>query len=331
MAKKSDKKQKALWFHNAGDVPVAPAGFEFVSASVSTGGEGLFLFIEAPFGDEARGTFTRYGAQFPEPRLSEEKIYRLVVVDGWETSYEIEFPPLDLAHPLVDLFADGRVLIAGSRAAWHGPGKFDLNGAIFDPLTGNLDRFLLGDGIESLGIDGDNRIWVSYFDEGVCGNLGWNGPGPWGLSSGGLVCFDVQGEVLFQFNTKSRETYILDCYALNVSQREVWAYYSDDFDICRVDGLFSPKVLKLQDIEGSSVLAVADAGLVLGRQYHEPPDMFHLVRRDGDWLEPMGQVRGRLPEGTLCNVSKLFGRGRHLHVINGHGWFRADISELFCG
>jgi len=91
LAKKVKQKQKALRFHFAGDVPDAPSGFEFVSASVSTGGDGLFLFIEDPFGDEAHGTFTRYGAQFPEPRLPEKRIYRLVVVDGWERSTKSNF------------------------------------------------------------------------------------------------------------------------------------------------------------------------------------------------------------------------------------------------
>jgi hypothetical protein len=145
-----------------------------------------------------------------------------------------------LCYPLCDLFCDGRVLLAGARCRWRGPDDFDKNGVIFDPETGATTRLLLGDGIAALGVDSQDRIWASYFDEGVFGNFGWNRPGPPGPGAGGLVCFAADGEKLWAFNRPDNPDFIDDCEALNMQRHELWAYHYSPFSLCLMGEQFEP-------------------------------------------------------------------------------------------
>lgn len=256
------------------------------------------------------------------------KAFRLTVVNKG-ISHVIEMPPFKLTFPLVDMFEDGRVLLAETRAQWRNAEDYDKNGFIFDPVSRSLSNFLLGDGIEALGVDSEDRIWVSYFDEGVFGNLGWSTPGPHGPGSGGLVCFGEDGNILWQFNGNDSADFIDDCYALNVTRNEVWAYYYSDFKLCRVDGCFSPHIFDAVSVSGASAFAVSDAGLVFNRQYGEDPDCFHILQRSNDRIGQSSRINASYADGRPLDTSVIFGRGSFLHTIGPKGWFRADINEVF--
>ena len=93
---------------------------------------------------------------------------------------------------------------------------------MFDVEGGLLRSILLGDGIEDLQTTSAGQIWVSYFDEGIFGNLGWKRP----VGSCGLRAFDSEGNSTFEFKPVSGLESIVECYALNVtSDSEAWCYY----------------------------------------------------------------------------------------------------------
>jgi hypothetical protein len=67
------------------------------------------------------------------------------------------------------------ILVVATRANRNADGSHDLNGRVFG-ADGELRReFLLGDGIADVQTTADGQVWVSYFDEGIYGNLGWGG------------------------------------------------------------------------------------------------------------------------------------------------------------
>lgn len=306
--------------------PPAPAGFAFADASVSAGGEGLFLFIaDDPAGD-VHGRDTKGGASFARSRMFAPKRFHLMAI-GANGTMAIDTPPLDLAHPSAALFPDGRVLLAGARCQWRGPGDHDLNGAILDPKHGSVKRLLLGDGIADMGVDALGRIWVSYFDEGVFGNYGWNHPGPRGPGRGGLVCFDDDGRILWQFNTEN-EAPIADCYALNATPDAMWAHYYTDFEICRVGMDFSKTFWPPPGASGAHAFAVCDNAFLFGPGYRDQKDRVHLVRREGGQLGKAKTLRVVAPDGEPLNGSHITGRGKYLHFLNSRGWFRADAETI---
>ncbi len=306
--------------------PTAPAGYEHVSTSISTDGRGLFLFTQKRLKDRVLGIFKNAsGAMFPNTSVTAKARFKLIVLHAGEAT-EIDLPPLDITFPKCDLFCDGRILLASARCSWRGADDFDRNGVIFDPATGQTNRILLGDGMADLSIDESDRIWVSYFDEGVLGNLGWNHPGPPGPGAGGLVCFADDGKELWAFNDPENSTFIVDCYAFNVQREERWAYFYSDFDLCSVDGNFRSVILSGVPISGSSAFAVTDQGLLFSSQYREPSNTFHFVQRKGESLGQPKTVIGKLPDRKWIDRCQLVGRGAWMHVINDDGWFATDIS-----
>jgi hypothetical protein len=309
--------------------PAAPTGFEFVTANVSAGGEGLFLFIGDDADGDVRGTTTSPGfATFPKPRMPTPKPFKLAIHRFGALSW-IDLPLSDISFPNVELFPDGRILLAASRCAWRSPDDFDRNGMIIDPVRGTTNRILLGDGIQHIGIDALGRIWVGYFDEGVFGNFGWGHPGPSGPGAGGLVCFNDNGGVLWRFNRDDGEAFIDDCYAMNSTRDEIWIFYYSDFRICRMGSDFSQTFYKPKGIEGSHALAVSKDAVLLSGQSREARDTFYLMRRIEDRLTSPRKLRLQLPKdhGRLDDA-KVIGQGEDVNVITEAGWFQLSIGEL---
>jgi hypothetical protein len=306
--------------------PKEPEGFTFVTATVSTGGEGLFLFIGSDRAGEVRATEKIGIGIFPKPRMQKAKAFKLCIVANGETLW-VDIPPTDISHPHVELFPDGRILLAGARCAWRGPEDFDRNGAIFDPQTGRVDRILLGDGIEDIAVDEVGRIWVSYFDEGVFGNFGWGHPGPEGPGSGGLVCFDATGAILWRFNRDDGVSFIDDCYAMHASRRLVSVFFYSAFEVCEVDLHFAQSFYKPTQIAGSHALVASKAAFLFSGEYQEAKNVMHLVLRSENGLEKPKRVVFELPDEREI-AGRLVGRGENLHLLNEQGWFRAGLSDF---
>ena len=139
----------------------------------------------------------------------------------------VELKNVPLIPTEVDLFSDGTLLIVQSRCLKDGTyiernaRRYNINGQL-------IEAFMLGDGINNVQIDETDTIWVSYFDEGVFGNFGWDQP----MGSAGVVAYTMNGHRLWGASDYG----IIDCYALNVvSSKEVYFYYYDDFYIVQLN------------------------------------------------------------------------------------------------
>ncbi|MBR0895140.1 hypothetical protein JQ616_09300 [Bradyrhizobium tropiciagri] len=238
-----------------------------------------------------------------------------------ETSQTIELPSLNLTFPHVDIFPDGRVLVAGPRCAWRGEGDFDLNGAIIQPETGTTTRILLGDGISSAQIDGLGRIWVGYFDEGVFGNFGWggmNGAAPVGAA--GLVCFSDSGEKLWEFPERSARA-ISDCYALNVSGTDATVFYYTDFPICTI-GEGYKLTFRKTNLAGCNALAVSETEALLSGKYNDPPDAAYRGKLTPHELSDIKRLRMIMPDGSVRSEGQLTARG--------NSFYHFDAEKVCC-
>src|ERR1700761_2145702 len=158
-------------------IPAAGDGYVRVSESVAGDGALLFLFVEPEGAAAAAAAAKQSVGMYPNPRMGKAYRFRLMRVGADGAATAVDLPPLDLTFPMVDVFPDGRVLVAGPCCSWRSESDFDRNGAVIAPKTGTVSRILLGDGIENVFVDTLGRIWVGYFDEGVFGNFGWSDPG----------------------------------------------------------------------------------------------------------------------------------------------------------
>lgn len=317
----------SLEFDHVCERPSAPAAFSFVSSTVSTGGDALFLYVENDSENQVYATETHGGATFPRPRMPEAKVFSLCIV-GDKGERWLNLPPVDIAFPKMEIFPDGRVLLAGARCAWRSPVDFDRNGVVYDPKTGVAERILLGDGIVDIAIDEMGRIWVSYFDEGIFGNFGWGHPGPPGPGSGGLVCFDADGNVQWQFNRKGSPEFIDDCYAMHASRSQISVFYYSDFHVCEIDMSFEQAFFRPTEMAGSHALVTSNSAFLLSSQYDEPSEIMHLFLRDKDRVGDPQRIRAKLPNDWTIGDSNIVGRCECLHILNERGWFRAKLSAL---
>lgn len=166
--------------------------------------------------------------------------------DALEYLIESQIRNYNLIQPLPD-----GLLLAGSRCEFDDE-EVVPNGHVF-ALDGTFLRtMLLGDGIQKIHSTPKGDVWVSYFDEGVFGNLGWRRP----LGSRGLLRFDATGNRVFEFDPVAGLDTIVDCYALNaVGNSEAWCYYYTQFSVVHIQ---NDRVIRHWPcpISGASELAV---------------------------------------------------------------------------
>jgi hypothetical protein len=106
--------------------------------------------------------------------------------------------------------ADGGLLLIERRREDRSP-----NATVIGPDGTTTGRFEVGDGVEDAVIDAQGRLWVSYFDEGTTGG------DP--LSKNGLSRFDADSGMPDWVYPQGSD-WLVDCYALNVTGQEAWAY-----------------------------------------------------------------------------------------------------------
>lgn len=162
----------------------------------------------------------------------------------------------------VQLLAKDHWLLVRSRTR---KSEQDRNAQVYDSngvLVGSLHA---GDGIEDVQTTEAGQIWVSYFDEGVFGDLP--------LGSSGLVCFGLNGEAVFQFPGDARPAglrSIASCYALNVAtNEETWFCYYTDFPLVLVRNKAVADYWPNNPVEWSHAFAVADERVLFAGFYRE--------------------------------------------------------------
>jgi hypothetical protein len=238
-----------------------------------------------------------------------------------------ELSGVSVAHPSVQPLPDGQVLLVGARCQWHPAGP-DRNAVIYDDAGQVVRESTLGDGIEHVQVTASGHIWVGYFDEGIFGNYGWAGPGPEPLGSAGLVRFGPDLKPQWSFPTDGAVAAdICDCYALNVTDHDVWTCYYTDFPVVRVrDGVVTAW---RTTVDGARALAVDRTTVAFVGGYGKDADRVLLVELADDHVRVTHRGRLRLPDGKrLPDDAVVQGRGPVLHVIAGRRWYQLTVEQL---
>lgn len=318
---------ESLQFRPVGEIPVFTDGYSLVARGVANDGALLFLYVEASGVAAVMERYKDGAGTFARPRMQEPKKFRVVrMLTG--LLQVIELPELDVTFPKFDVFPDGSVLVAASRAEWRAKDDFDRNGIVFNPATNEMIRILLGDGINHVSVDALGRIWVAYSDEGVFGNYGWGDPAnplsPTPVGEACLLCFSRDGKKIWELPALS-EFRMYDCYALNVWGGNVDAFLYDSFPIYRVSADFRTTYWTTH-LEGCHQFAISDSDAVFSGQYGEPLEQGHFGKlRDGRLIETR-PVRFALPNGAPIAGGQLLGRGPHLYFFDKRQVYRWSLG-----
>ena len=312
-------------FEKTGEIP-EQSGFSVVSQFVSGNGDGLILYVENDGSEKVNETFESGIGVFPKTQMSDSQKFRLLTLsDG--SQKVVDLPALNVTFPFVDVFPDGRVLVAGSRSRWRGSDDFDLNGIVVDAAAGSQRSFLLGDGIETLAVDLRGRIWVSYFDEGIFGNFGWGHPGPAPIGSSGLNCFSDSGDLLWSFPVESEMGPISDCYAMNVSGDRVAVYAYTEFNVWRISERFETECFKT-DLQGCHHFAMSDSHIVFTGQYDDEISVGYVGRLSDGRVCDVEQMEFALPRGREIKAGQFVGRADMLHFFDESNWYSIHIDAV---
>lgn len=250
--------------------------------------------------------------------------YRVVAwLDGAARCVEVVGEDEAWARSLrfVQRLPDGFLLV-GARCWWRRTG-IEENAAAYD-WSGRLQRrFTLGDGIEDVRTTPSGRAWVSYFDEGIFGNRGWNHPGPPCIGEPGCLGFDSTGEIRARFDGDAAGAGpIADVYALNVAgDGEVWLYPYLDFPIVRWSGGGERPRYRTWScpIAGAHALAVSGDRALLVGSYDDRSAARVLRLERGGRAVPEAESGLTLVDdaGRTLREARVFGVGHALYVFRG--------------
>ncbi|MBS1806098.1 MAG: hypothetical protein JST28_22370 [Acidobacteria bacterium] len=222
-------------------------------------------------------------------------------------------------------------MVASPRCHKSNDGSVELNAWVFGPDGEVKKQFCLGDGIEHIAIDPKSHIWAGYSDEGVYGNYGWGTTSenlPVGAS--GLVCFDNDGQRLWEYEPPDGLDNISDCYVLNCAEDVVWLCTYTDFPIVCIDGDLAIKAWR-SDLAGPKQIAVNGNMILAYGGYGEKAWDCSLLRLSECRAETISQVRLLLPGSANLKEATVIGRGKFLNLINDGIWYRFEVPEQALG
>ena len=266
------------------------------------------------------------GAIFPKIRPDSPKDFIVLVYDGSQFK-NIAIPRQTLNYHFAQPLPNEELLLVCARSQHRGTNDHDLNGRVFDSEGHQIREFLLGDGIADVQTTADGRIWTSYFDEGVFGNFGWDEP----VGSNGLRCWSSEGELVYEYEPEAEDedSFIADCYALNVSSDEhTWIYFSTEFPLVRITGQYSRSTWR-PSVDGSNAVAVWQDWALFQGGYNDH-DTFELYKLDADGrcsrvaLFRFSDERSR----KTLDGTRATGRGCLMHLIEGTRVYRINLAGL---
>jgi len=302
--------------------PTAPVGFVVAAQSVSAAGTGLFFFVEkGAYEDIFSRTTNAGGASFPNTKTA-VPYHGLLIKIGPDYQEQTKIEGLDVTNPMIDLFPSGDIVIVGPRACRYRDGSTDLNCIVYSAQGALLRSFLVGDGVQDAFADRLGRIWVSYFDEGIFGNLGWgNEDDAKPMGSSGLNCFDKYGKVIWNFNQANSGETLVDCYAMNVDGAKTWIYFLDGFPLFEIADDFQTRRWDV-GLEGCGSLAVSETRLLFTGQYNDSPGTVYIAHWKNDSIGQFRKTRLVKPDGRPTAKASLVCRGSILNYFDDEGWFQ---------
>ncbi|MFD1537449.1 hypothetical protein [Nonomuraea guangzhouensis] len=274
----------------------------------------------------AARTISPGGASFPDSRTA-ALVSVHVATYRPHLARTVPIAEQSLAHSHVQPLPDGGVLLVGARCRWRN-GAAESNAAVYDADGKLLREGVFGDGIADVQTTLSGDIWVSYFDEGVFGNFGWGEAGtPAPIGSPGLIRFRSDLGLAWRYPYDGEFGAISDCYALNVTGDEAWAYYYTDFPIVRVRA--AAIAGWPTEVRGAHALVVVDDRVALVGGYNEHRHRVISGSIRGEAFSADRPTRLVMPDGRpVPRTATILGRGNELHVVAGTSWLKLGFEDL---
>jgi hypothetical protein len=260
---------------------------------------------------------------FPKihPHLPSE--FLLIRYDGNNTS-KIFLHSQNWNYHHAQVLPNDELLLVCSRSMYRKPDDFDLNGQVFASDGIHRRSFLIGDGVQEIQSTADGCIWISFFDEGIYGNYGWQNP----IGASGLIRMDQFGKIQYQFVPPEGLGPIDDCYALNVaSPNDTWLYYYSDFPLVRV---VDNQVVDFWrcPVHGAKAFCVARDYIVMQGGYDEP-NVIHCLRQSNRRrLKHVASYNLIDEDNLLMKSPSMTGRGPYLLITNNSRCYLLSARQV---
>ena len=296
---------------------------KIIASSIAANGEAVLLVIAPEFEKVAFGREERKGfAIFPFSKAKQGYPATFIRFNGREVLQKTELSEVEIAFPTAQPLPNGEILLAGARCHYR-DGDPEKNASVFSQDGKLLRRFVLGDGINSVQTTSEGLIWVSYFDEGVFGNYGWNQP----IGASGLICFDSTGRIVWEFKPPDGFDSICDCYAMNVAPNAVWACYYTEFPLVEIDSDHQVRGWK-NEVGGASALAVDGRRALLWGGYGDKRTRSIVQNIEDEALTNSRELTISSPSGFELMGATVIGRGSTLHAFAANSWLTFDMSQI---
>lgn len=200
--------------------------------------------------------------------------------------------------------ARGRVLAREANATAFVDGRVEAN-------------FHIGDGVAHVQCDGEDGIWVSYFDEGVFGSDA-------DLGANGLVRLDRNGEKLFAHPGYD----IADCYALNVTSDRAWTCYYTDFPIVSMTTNGARQEWSNTSVAGAHSIAVDGEDVALVGGYEGKRDRVAVLKLEKNDARPLTETALTTVFPTLEPSAQIVARNDLIYAIEAHRIRICAVSDL---
>ena len=289
----------------------------------SLGPSGEILLLEA-LNEPDRKIVQPGWATFFKSKPEDSQSYLLSVYspEGEKThSIKIHGEPFNITE--VQPTPDGYLLVC-PRCYRRSDSDIEKNGRVYDS-SGNLIReIVLGDGIEQVMVSKGKNVWVSYFDEGIFGNYGWDSP----LGSSGLVEWTLDGKKCYEFEPPDGLDYMADCYSLNIDLNEdVWCYYYTDFPIVRIKDRAIADYWE-SPVQGASRFSVSFPYILFVGGYKDK-SLFQLVKLHQDRkANIIRKFRLEDKQGATIDPELIAVRGENMSVLSDGRVYVSNLSEF---
>lgn len=175
-------------------------------------------------------------------------------------------------HKVVKL-RNGNFLLLNCRCRYTYPDIIEKNAKIVDNNGEMINEFTLGDGIEDIIEDANENLWVSYCDEGIFGNYGWGseyeGKYIAPIGQNGVICWNLNGEKLWEYPVKDLGSQMYDCYAMNIDENNnIWIYYYGEFDLIKIDSNMNLSRFSF-NIAGATGFAIYENNILISGGYNK--------------------------------------------------------------
>lgn len=219
---------------------------------------------------------------------------------------------LETLLPAFDVLPDGCWIVAAGHCQ---PGE--ANARTLSPTGALIRRFAVGDAIAHLQCDAQGAIWVGYRDENRAECLNK---------------FDSHGRELWAFAgvanaSDDDESYMYDCYALNVSGEKTWTYYYTGFPVVEIDALHKVRAWHCP-VAGAHALAVEGQLALIAGGYGEERNRLVLAGLDRNPIRIIEEFRLDIPEKPESGTMLFHARGNALHVVREGVWRRVMVSDV---